>query len=293
MDELINGFLDYLLYEKGCSPNTLTSYKNDFKDFLDFLSGSSIKGLQELDYKTLQHYILFLGKSGLSDSSVERKTASLKSFFKYLVKKGMSKKNPASLVSSARKKKYLPAVMDKSEIFSLIDSIPESDPLSMRNKAIIMLLYSSGLRVSELCGLDTGDIDYSNGNVRVTGKGNKQRTVPCGETARETLVKWLAYRKELIKKQDKALFLTKSGQRIQDRMIRYIINGYIDNLSIQKHVSPHTLRHTFATHLLQNGAGIRSIQEMLGHSSLSTTQVYTHLTVEKLKESYKIHHPHA
>ncbi len=160
---------------------------------------------------------------------------------------------------------------------------------------MILLLYSSGIRISELTGLNTKNVDFKEGILNITGKGNKQRIVPMGEKARMIILKYLTYRKELLNpiENKETLFLTKSGKRIQDRMVRYIINRYIDELSIQKHVSPHTLRHTFATHLLQNGANIRVIQEILGHSSLSTTQVYTHLTIDKLKESYNRFHPHA
>jgi integrase/recombinase XerC len=160
-----------------------------------------------------------------------------------------------------------------------------------------MLLYAIGIRVSELTGLDLKDIDFKEGILTITGKGNKQRIVPIGEKTRGVLLKYLSYRKELRVSakadESQALFLTKSGKRLQDRMVRYIISGYISELSIQKHISPHTLRHTFATHLLQNGASIRVIQELLGHSSLSTTQIYTHLTIDKLKESYLENHPHA
>ncbi len=295
MIELIERFLSYLLYEKGYSKNTIESYKNDYIEFLSFLSGANINNIQDVNYRILHRYISSLGKINLKPASIERKAASIKSFFKYLIKNGIITSNPAALISSPKKEKRLPNILEKDEILSLISSIPEGDALSFRNKTMILLLYASGIRISELTGLNTPDADYKEGVIRVIGKGNKERIVPVGEKTRLMILKYLSYRKELIgNATDKLpLFLTKNGKRMQDRMVRYIIERYIDGLSIQKHVSPHTLRHTFATHLLQNGANIRVIQEILGHASLSTTQIYTHLTIDKLKESYNKHHPHA
>lgn len=295
MEELIDRFLSYIRYERGYSKNTIESYKNDFIEFLTFLSGENIFLIEDINYKVLYRYLSELGSKGFKASTIERKTASIKSFFKFLVKNQIIKKNPAVLISSPKKEKRLPNILEKDEILSLISSVPEKDALSIRNKAMILLLYSSGIRISELTGLNTKNVDFKEGILNITGKGNKQRIVPMGEKARMIILKYLTYRKELLNpiENKETLFLTKSGKRIQDRMVRYIINRYIDELSIQKHVSPHTLRHTFATHLLQNGANIRVIQEILGHSSLSTTQVYTHLTIDKLKESYNRFHPHA
>lgn len=295
--DLIQGFLTHLLYEKGYSKNTIESYQNDMTELSQFLARIHLDDLEKINYKTLHQFLSELGKTGLKASSMERKTASLKSFFKYLMKQDYIRKNPAALISSPKKEKRLPTILEKDEIMDLLTLVEEKDSLSVRNKTAITLLYASGLRVSELTGLNLKNIDFKAGILTVTGKGNKQRMVPMGENARLLLLRYLTIRKELTtagsSQESQALFLTKNGRRLDDRMVRYIINGYIQELSIQKKVSPHTLRHTFATHLLQNGAGIRVIQEMLGHSSLSTTQVYTHLTIDKLKESYKEHHPHA
>jgi tyrosine recombinase XerC len=295
MEELITQFLNYLLYEKGYSKNTIESYHHDMTEFFSFISRQEISKIEDIQYRTLYRYIAEMGELGLKASSIERKVASLKSFFHYLMKNEIIKKNPASIVSSPKKEKRLPAILEKEEILALIASIPEKDALSVRNKTMVMLLYSSGVRISELTGLDLKNTDFTEGILSITGKGNKQRLVPVGEKTRKMLQSYLTYRRELSfpGKGNEALFLTKSGKRIQDRMVRYIINRYIDELSIQKHISPHTLRHTFATHLLENGANIRVIQEILGHASLSTTQVYTHLTIDKLKESYEKFHPHA
>lgn len=295
MEEWVNRFLSHMLYEKGSSRNTIASYQNDLTEFLKYLIGRKIDKPSQVDYKTLYRYIVTLGDEGLKASSIERKIASLKSLFKYLLRNDVIKTNPAALVSSPKKEKRLPVVLEKEEVLGLIQSVPETDALTVRDKTMLMLLYAGGIRVSEMTGLDFRNVDLKSGVLNVVGKGNKERIVPIGDRAKQMLNKYLTYRKELdCPRGDKqALFITKSGKRIQDRMVRYILNKYIAAMAIQKHVSPHTLRHTFATHLLQNGAGIRVIQEILGHSSLSTTQIYTHLTVDKLKESYAENHPHA
>ncbi|OHD54797.1 MAG: tyrosine recombinase XerC [Spirochaetes bacterium GWF1_51_8] len=294
MKETIDGFIRYIRYEKAYSENTLKAYSEDFESFLQFCDEAGISGFGEIDYRVLMNYLTELSERRLKASSLERKVASLKSLYKYLIREGLVRKNPADLLSSPKKEKRLPSVMEKSEVLDLIGSISGEDALSLRDKAMITLLYASGLRVSELTGLDIHDVDYTQGIVRVTGKGSKERIIPTGETARALLVRYMGLRNEFGPVQgDHALFLTRLGKRISDRMIRYILNSYVDKLALRKNIHPHTLRHTFATHLLENGANIRVIQEMLGHSSLSTTQIYTHLSPEKLKESYDKFHPHA
>ena len=294
-DQWHQKFFDYLLYEKGCSKNTIVSYQNDLNEFFDFLNKKSLKRLDKITYSILHQYITEIGESGLKASTIERRVASLKSFFKFLKKNGVIDKNPAGLISSPKKDKKLPTVLDPKEIMDLIESIPDTTPLSIRNKTIIVLLYASGIRVSEISGLDLSHIDFQEGMIRVLGKGRQERDIPIGETARKALIRYLPYRKELepLGTVNQALFLTKSGKRIQDRMIRYLLSHYIQQISIQKKVTPHTLRHTFATHMLTNGANIRAIQELLGHSSLSTTQIYTHLSINELRQNYLDHHPHA
>jgi integrase/recombinase XerC len=294
LKETIDNYLKYLTYERGSSVHTLKAYAEDFDVFLRFCGEAGIQSFAEIDYRVLMNYLTELSERRLKASSLERKIASLKSLYKYLLREGIVKKNPADLLSSPKKEKRLPAVLEKNEALDLLESIPEDNPLSLRDKTMLTLLYASGLRVSELTGLDIHDIDYRQGVVRVIGKGSKERIVPTGETARKLLEGYLAVREEFCPSDgDRALFLTRRGKRISDRMIRYILEGYIAKLAVNKNVHPHTLRHTFATHLLENGANIRVIQEMLGHSSLSTTQIYTHLSPEKLKESYDKFHPHA
>ncbi|MGC8764516.1 MAG: tyrosine recombinase XerC [Brevinematia bacterium] len=291
-EEILDIFLKYIKYEKGFSKHTIKSYNIDISEFLNFLEKEKVKDIKAVSYQNIYSFITDLGKKGIAPSSLERKTAALKTFFKFLKKQGLIEKNPAELISSPKKEKKLPSFMEKTEVFELINLIPESDAFSVRNKTMIMLLYATGIRVSELVGLNLADLDLKEKTIHVSGKGKKQRIVPLGEKTKRMLLKYLGYRREFQSKNE-ALFVTKSGKRIQDRAIRYILNGYIEKLAIQKKVSPHTLRHTFATHLLDNGANIRVIQEMLGHSNLSTTQIYTHLSISKLKESYDRFHPHA
>lgn len=224
---------------------------------------------------------------------MERKIAALKSFFKWLMTRGLIQHNPASLLRSPKKEKRLPEVMEQSELKSLIDSLETDSPLDARNKCILVLLYAAGLRVSELVGLDLGHIDAHRCEIRVLGKGNKERIVPYGQTAASELIEYLNKRKELVKEETTALFLTRNGKRLSDRMVRNILDEMMLKMGQGRHIHPHVLRHSFATHLLENGAHIRVIQEMLGHASLSTTQIYTHLSVENLKENYKKFHPHA
>lgn len=295
LEEGVNRFLTHVLYEKGYSRKTLKAYQGDLTHFLEYFYSRGLKIPAAVSYRELHRYVASLGARGIKASSLERKTASVKSLFKFLVRNGVIKSNPAALLASPKKEKRLPSVLEKKEMTAVLNALPESEALTVRDKAMVLLLYATGLRVSELTGLDFRNVDLKSGVITVAGKGGKERLVPMGDKAVAALRKYLVYRGELSRPdgERQALFLSKNGKRIQDRMVNYILKKIIRDLSIQKKVSPHTLRHTFATHLLQNGAGIRVIQEILGHSSLSTTQVYTHLTVEKLKESYDRHHPHS
>ncbi len=291
-EKYLDLFIKHIKFEKGFSNHTVKSYENDLIDFFEFLKGEKLTSFNELTYEKIYDFITSLGRKGLKSSTLERKIASLKTFFKFLKREKVVEKNPMVLVTSPKKAKRLPVFMEKGEIFDLINLIPENDAFSIRNKTMILLLYATGMRISELCNLNLSSIDLKNELVYIYGKGKKYRVVPIGKKAKEMLQKYLIYRKEFHAQND-ALFVTKSGKRIMDRAIRYILDKYINALAIQKNVSPHTLRHTFATHLLDNGANIRVIQEMLGHSNLATTQIYTHLSIKKLKENYEKFHPHA
>ena len=284
-------FLTYLRFEKAFSEHTILAYNEDLQAFIGFVDDKGWS--QPLCYKQLSEYITACSRSGLKSSTVQRRVASLKSFFRYLHRENLIDQNPATILSSPKKEKRLPAVLEKTEVMELLEAIEETDAQSIRNKAMIVLLYASGLRVSELTGLRIADVDFKTGILRVVGKGRKERIVPMGETAKRLLQRYLPLRREIFDGSSDALFLTRRGKSITDRMLRYILTGYADSIASAKNIHPHTLRHSFATHLLENGANIRVIQEMLGHSSLSTTQVYTHIGIKSMKEAYKRFHPHA
>jgi len=235
---------------------------------------------------------------GLSPASIERHLSSLRSFFNFLVKKGAVKYNPAKLVKSPKKEKKLPKVLSPDEVFALLEAPSGEDLLSVRDRAILELFYASGLRLSELAGLNLEDLDLSQGLIRVMGKGKKERVVPIHQRAKDKLKKWLERRADLKKSvldEDarRAVFLSKKGSRLSARAIELLLGKYLKKAGIYRPATPHSLRHSFATHLLDSGMDIRSIQELLGHSSLSTTQRYTQVSLKELMEAYDDAHPRA
>lgn len=282
----IQNFIDYLRGEKGYSFHTLKAYKKDIEEFFNFTS----KPIENLDNFDIRNFIAYLRQRNLTKVSITRKLAALRSFYKFLHLEGHVKTNPARLVSTLRVPREIPKFLTVDEIFLLIDT-PQGDSfITTRDRAILELLYSSGLRVSELIALDINDIDIREFLIRVKGKGKKERIVPVGSKAIEALKNYLPERLT-IKKKSSALFLSKRGTRLTDRSVRRIISCYVKKINLKKDISPHTLRHTFATHLLHGGADLRSIQELLGHSSLSTTQKYTHVDIAHLMDVYDNSHP--
>lgn len=294
MQSSIDAFLQHMKFEKGCSNLTLEAYSHDLDEWKTSLNGFGIITWDEVKYKTLVKAVTLWGEQNLASSTLSRRIAALKSFFKYRVRHEDAPDNPASLLSSPKKIGTLPETLSPDEIFALIDSMDDIKAEHTRNRAIFTLLYASGLRVSELCGLKLSEVDFGSGFLRVRGKGEKARIVPMGERAKNELKHYLGARRELDPEaRSDFLFLTRRGKNLSPRMVRVALNHAMEAAAQKKHISPHTLRHSFATHLLENGGNIRVIQEMLGHSSLSTTQIYTHLSIDRLKESYDHHHPHA
>jgi len=274
--------------ERDVSPHTLKAYTEDLKEFLSFTD----KKPQDIDHLDIRGFLASLYNRELKKSSIARKLATVRSFFKYLYREGYIKKNPAKLVASPRVPKVLPKFLTIDETFSLMEA-PQGDTFkATRNKAILELLYSSGLRVSELTSLDITDFDVKESLIRVKGKGKKERIIPVGSKALDAIKNFLPERISL-KKKSRALFLNARGGRLTDRSIRRILLEYSRMINLKGHLSPHTLRHTFATHLLHGGVDLRSIQELLGHSSLSTTQKYTHVDIAHLMEVYDKAHPMA
>jgi integrase/recombinase XerC len=288
LKKFIEKFIDFLKAEQGVSLHTLRAYSRDLDEFASFLDEKP----KDIDYLDIRSYIASLHHRELKKSSISRKLAAIRSFFKYLHREGYVKKNPAKLVSSPKVPKTLPRFLDVDETFSLMDT-PKGDTFRpTRDKAMLELLYSSGLRVSELTSLDVVDLDMKESVVRVKGKGRKERIVPIGSKSMEALQNYLPERISL-KKKSPALFLNNRGGRLTQRSVRRILVNYSRMINLKGDVGPHTLRHTFATHLLHEGADLRSIQELLGHSSLSTTQKYTHVDIRHLADVYDKAHPMA
>ncbi len=291
MNELLESFIKHLSDERNYSEHTVKAYRGDLENFRDFLLKEE-KKIEDADIATINAYVSTLyGKN--SPASVERKISAVRSFFSYLVRKDIVAQNPAKLVRTPKKEKHLPVFLSVDEVFNLVDvKDPEQSPLRVRDRAVLELLYSSGLRVSELAGATLADLSIGEAIIRVRGKGNKERIVPVGSKALSALGEYLDIREELKPVSDR-IFLNSRGRGITTRSLARIIKKYGLVSGISKNVSPHVLRHSFATHLLAGGADLRAIQEMLGHASLSTTQRYTHLSVERIMEVYDKTHPNA
>ena len=295
MKNEIRDFLDYLTYERNVSVNTIAAYRDDLESFVGFLCNEYLTmardqiDLRRVDHLAIRSYLAHLARKKLSRASIARHLSALRSFFKYLMREGDVDANPARAVATPRREKHLPSVLQTSEIASLFEVPDLSSPLGIRDRAWLELLYASGLRISELVGIDIDDIELRARLVKVRGKGSKERIVPFGTKAEEAIRAYLEVRSA----DEDALFVNYRGQRITVRSVRRLFSRYVREASLRAGISPHTLRHSFATHLLNAGADLRAIQELLGHASLSTTQKYTHLADWQLIEVYKKAHPRA
>ena len=292
MKNEIDQFIRYLATERNVSVHTLEAYRSDLEQFSDFFLRERGK---DADVETVNHllirsYLAFLHKSH-KKSSIGRKLASIRAFFKYLLRMGKVAKNPAELVSTPKKEKRVPFHLTIDEVIALVEAPKGAELLTLRDRVILETLYSCGIRVSELTGLDVMHLDLEEELVRVLGKGNKERIVPLGSYARQAITAYLALRGN--PPANAPLLLNARGGRLTSRSVGRIIDKYILKLATVKKISPHTLRHTFATHLLEGGADLRAIQELLGHASLSTTQKYTHVSIDRLMEVYDKAHPKA
>lgn len=290
MDRFIEKFIRYLEIEKSASRHTILNYKIDLRDFSVFIAD---KPLEQIDHLVLRKYLAHLKEKNYSRFSIARRLACLRSFFKFLCRDGYLKANPISGLSTPKLDKKLPSFLSVDEVLKLIEAPPLTKLSGHRDRAILETLYSTGIRVSELVGLNIENMDFISGVVKVFGKGKKERMVPIGEAAIKSLRDYLEKRNLSVVKDKKAVFLNEKGGRLTDRSVRRIVEKYIKSVSQKQHISPHTLRHSFATHLLDRGADLRSVQELLGHMNLSTTQIYTHVTAERLKSAYDKAHPRA
>ena len=295
----VQEFITYLEIERNVSEYTVKAYSSDIKQFLEFLK-SDKEELEKITHRTIRKFLAHLQNKAYSNKSIGRKLATIRSFFKFLVREGYQKTNPTLAVSTPKTNKKLPEFLTVENMIKLIEKPDENNALGIRDRAIFETLYSTGIRVGELTSLNIYDIDFGGGTIKVKGKGNKERIVPIGDTALDVINKYSAVRITLFNNKNigiiedrQALFLDKWGGRLTSRSVERIVRKHIVGIPKTLGITPHTFRHSFATHLLDAGADLRSVQELLGHVSLSTTQIYTHLTPEKLKRTYKKTHPRA
>ena len=305
MKALITKFLEHLRVETNASVHTLRSYAADLEQFRSFLLSKDFSideksgdvSVEKVDHLAIRAYLSHLYR-GHKKSSLARKLAAQRSFFRYLVEEGFLAQNPAEIVATPKQEKPLPTFLPVDEVFSLLETPDRSTTWGARDRAILETLYSCGIRVSELTGLSEGDVDFSLGILKVYGKGRKERIVPIGEKALAAIREYLPQRDRILgslghKGRGSPLFINPRGGRLTSRSVARILHKYILKCGLLRKVSPHALRHSFATHLLDAGADLRAIQELLGHVSLSTTQRYTHVSIDKLMEVYDRAHPRA
>jgi integrase/recombinase XerC len=305
MDDLIERFIGYLQFERNASPHTIRNYRSDLLQFRQFLSGgdngaSKPLSVETIDALQVRSFLAFLFEHEKEKSSAARKLAAIKSFFKFLKRDGKLAENPAATISTPKRPKTLPRIMTEEETNEFLDRVAREsetgDAAFSRDRAILELLYASGLRVSELVGLDLRAINLGEGVLLVRGKGRKERLVPFGSKAKNALSNYLPIREKVLreaKASGPALFLNARGKRLTTRSVHRVVKHYVRSFGPSINVSPHGLRHAFASHLLAEGADLRAIQEMLGHASLSTTQKYTQVSIQRLMEVYDKAHPKA
>lgn len=289
MEKYIEKFIRYLEIEKNYSKHTILNYRLDLEDFKNFIGSIS---LDKVDYLVLRKYLAFLKEKSLGNRTINRRLSALRSFFRFLTRESYLKTNPILALSSPKLDKHLPLFLTEEEVVRVIEAAfakNEKDQSGLRDRAILETFYSTGIRISELVGLSVQDVDFIGGIIKVMGKGKKERIVPIGDAAISALRRYLKNRKI----NSDVLFLNRSGKRISTRGVRNIAEKYIRAGGAKQGISAHTFRHSFATHLLNRGADLRTVQELLGHVNLSTTQIYTHLTTERLKSVYDKAHPHA
>jgi len=289
MDNLLEKFLKYLKAERNYSEETLRAYKNDLNQFGEYLfDREKIDNFLKVNSQMVRNFVGYLLKYGYDKRTVCRKLSAVKSFYRFLKEIKLVEKNPATIIKSPRLERKLPGFLTESQIREVLELTPPKE-ISYRDKAILELFYAAGLRVKELVNLKISDVDFENRILKVKGKGEKERIVPFGSYALKAIKEYLEKRKD----NSPYLFVSKFKRKLSNRQIQKIVKKYLSKLKTPPATNPHVLRHTFATHLLDRGVDLRAVQELLGHSSLQTTQIYTHLTIGQLKEIYKKTHPRA
>jgi tyrosine recombinase XerC len=292
LNKELNSFLDYLRYEKNASRHTLGNYRRDLEQYAAYLSERKIS-FTAAGNVIIRGFLATLYQKRLKKSTIARKLATIRSFYQYSLQKSWVEENPAKVVSTPKQDKNVPSFLSEDEASAFLDIPAAANPLRLRDRAMLELMYATGVRVSELVGMNLDDIHTGERLIRVRGKGKKERLVPFGKKAEEVLREYIQKRYRINKgKIDKdALFLNHRGQRLTVRSVQRKVNFYLQRTALKRKISPHSLRHSFASHLLSRGADLRVIQELLGHESLSTTQKYTHLDLKQLLEVYKKSHP--
>jgi len=292
--ELIQQFLDYLSVERGLAPNTIESYGRDLRAFSDFFEKRGLKSLDATTHKDIAEFMWSEKEKGLSANSISRALVAIKVFYRFLLKEQVIKQDPTSILDSPKLWKRLPDVLGIEEVEKLVTKPDLKDLFGIRDRAILELLYATGIRVSEMINLNLGDLNLDVGFLKCIGKGSKERITPLGKKAKEALARYLQnVRPKLAqsKSHNNGLFLTRLGKKMTRQMVWKIVKKYARLCNIKKDITPHTLRHSFATHLLERGADLRIVQELLGHANISTTQIYTHVDKERLKAIHRKFHP--
>lgn len=295
MNGLLDSFLEYLSVERGLAKNTIEAYKRDLKSYIYFLRKKNIIDINSSNRAIIVAYLLQMQKSGKASSSISRTCAALRSFYQFLFREHVISEDPTIDLDTPKLEQRLPKVLNTEEVEKLLSQPDITTPLGLRDKSMLELLYATGMRVSELISLSVEDVNLETGFLRCMGKGSKERIIPVGSIALEYLKEYLSsVRKQLLNgKESKKLFFNRQGNPMTRQGFWKIIKKYSKQAGIYKKITPHTLRHSFATHLLENGADLRAVQEMLGHADISTTQRYTHLTQNRIKQIYDKTHPRA
>jgi integrase/recombinase XerC len=296
---ILDDFVRHLRTEKGRSEHTVRAYVGDLQSFGDYLEESGVDDVQDVRLADLRGWLGALAASDVARSTLSRRSASIRTFFRWATRVGHVASDPSLRLAAPKKHRALPPVLAQGDASALLDLAgvvsDDGDPIGIRNAAMLELLYATGIRVSELAGLDVDDVDFTNAVVRVIGKGDKERTVPFGGPARRALERWLTVGRPrlVVAGSGPACFLGQRGRRVDPRQVRSTLHSLLAELPDAPDMGPHGLRHSAATHLVEGGADLRMVQELLGHSSLATTQLYTHVSVERLKSSYAQAHPRA
>ncbi|WP_078553155.1 site-specific tyrosine recombinase XerD [Bacillus alkalicellulosilyticus] len=296
MQELVADFIHYVVVERGLADNTIQSYRRDLQQYTKYQKEVEVNShIDEIDRTCILNYLYFLKDQGKADTTIARNIASIRAFHQFLLREKKADKDPTVHIEIPKSAKRLPKVLSTEEVEALLEVPHGTDPFSIRNKAMLELLYATGMRVSELCQLELQDVHMTMGFIRCIGKGNKERIIPLGSLANQSMKVYLenARPRMLKKRSHQKVFVNHIGNPLSRQGFWKILKALAKKAKIEKELTPHTLRHSFATHLLENGADLRAVQEMLGHADISTTQIYTHVTKTRLKDVYAQFHPRA